>query len=315
MRFWLEHSNRAAFEYTRRITEYYAKSFYLCACLLPEEKKWATFAIYGFCRYADNLIDSIRNREPSEILNEVEFLSKELTVASRTGESEHPVIRPFVVVAQRFNIPINYPLDLLKGVQMDVGHARYKNFDELYVFCYRVAAVVGLMMTHVLEYNDQEAFGYAEKLGVAMQLTNILRDVQEDKRMGRVYLPLDELQKFGCSESTVFEERMTPAFKELMKFQVNRAHSYYDAANPGIKMLKAESQFAIRTASRVYRGILKKIEARDYNPFLGRVYVPRHRKLSILLREIVRTKFFSEQRRPAVTSTSSVTIESGLELR
>ncbi len=307
MKFWLEKSNRAAFEYTRQITAHHAKSFYMCTRMLPEEKRWATFAIYGFCRYADNLIDTIRNREMSEILRETEFLADELRVAYRTGESQHPIICPFIVVAQRFEIPIDYPLDLLKGVQMDVQHARYKNFDELYVFCYRVAGVVGLMMTHVLEYHDRAAFLYAEKLGVAMQLTNILRDIQEDKRMGRIYLPLDELQKFGCSENGILEERMTPAFKELMIFQVNRAHGYYDAANQGIQMLKTESQFAIRSASRVYRGILKKIEGRDYNPFLGRVFVPKHRKLSIMLREILRDKIFPEQRRPA--------IESGLELR
>jgi len=307
VKFWLENSNRAAFEYSRQITAHFAKSFYLCARLLPPEKRWATFAIYGFCRYADNLIDTIRNREVGEILRETEFLADELRVAYRTGESQHPIIRSFIVVAQRFEIPIDYPLDLLKGVQMDVQHARYKNFDELYVFCYRVAAVVGLMMTHVLEYHDKEAFRYAEKLGVAMQLTNILRDIQEDKRLGRIYLPLDELHQFNCSEGNILEERITPAFKELMIFQVNRAHAYYEAANPGIKMLKAESQFAIRSASRVYRGILKKIEARDYNPFLGRVFVPKHRKLSIVLREILRDKLFSDQRRPA--------IESGFDLR
>jgi len=307
MKFWLDTSNRAAFEYTRRLTAHFAKSFYLCACLLPPEKRWATFAIYGFCRCADNLIDSIRNRQAAEIVREVEFLAEELRIAYRTGESEHPVIRPFVVVAQRFGIPIDYPLDLLRGVRMDVDKTRYQTFDELYVFCYRVAAVVGLMMTHVLEYDDKEAFRYAEKLGIAMQLTNILRDIQEDKGMGRIYLPLDELQRFNCSEQNILEERMTPDFKKLMQFQVERAHVYYEEANQGIKLLRAESQFAIRSASRVYRGILKKIEARDFNPFLGRVFVPKHRKLGILLREILRTKLFPEQRPPA--------IESGLELR
>jgi phytoene synthase len=158
------------------------------------------------------------------------------------------------------------------------------------------------MMTHILGYERDEAFGYAEKLGVAMQLTNILRDVQEDKELGRIYLPLDELKEFGCCEDSIFEERMTPAFYELMRFQVQRAHSYYRAAHDGISMLQPDSRFAIYSASRIYRGILKRIEARDYNPFLGRVYVPQHRKFGILLQEILRTKIVAAQERLAMTA-------------
>ncbi|MDZ7291805.1 MAG: phytoene/squalene synthase family protein [candidate division KSB1 bacterium] len=300
MRFWLEPANRAAFEHARQITAHYSKSFYLSAYMLPVEKRWATYAIYGFCRYADNLIDKRRSRKAEEILLEVDFLARELEVAYRTGESEHPIVLPFIVVAQRHGIPIQYPLDLLRGVQMDVEITRYRNFDELHVFCYRVAAVVGLMMTHVLGCENEEAFGYAEKLGIAMQLTNILRDIQEDKDLGRIYLPLDELEAYGCSENDILEERMTPAFRNLMIFQVNRAHSYYEQASRGIPMLARESQFAIYSASRIYRGILKRIEARDYNPFLGRVFVPEHRKLGILLQEIFRTRFATVQQSLAV---------------
>jgi phytoene synthase len=297
LQFWLENYNRAAFEHARRLTAHYSKSFYLSACMLPAEKRWATFAIYGFCRYADNLIDKQRNRRVSEIIRETEFLAEELATAYRTGESEHPIIRPFIVVAQRCRIPIQYPLDLLNGVQMDVQTKRYKTFDDLHVFCYRVAAVVGLMITHVLGYTNDEAFIYAEKLGIAMQLTNILRDIQEDKGMGRIYLPLEELDRFGCRERDIIEERMTPPLRELMKFQVQRAHAYYETASNGITMLKPDSQFAIYSASRIYRGILKRLEARNYNPFLGRVFVPPHRKLGILLQEVIRTKILVAQER------------------
>jgi len=307
MNFWLEPSNRAAFEHARQITAYFAKSFYLSASLLPLEKRWATYAVYGFCRYADNLIDNRRHRAAAEILREVEFLEHELRTAYRTGESEHPILRPFIVVAQRCAIPLEYPLDLLRGVQMDIQNTRYKTFDELYVFCYRVAAVVGLMMTHILGYENNEAFGYAEKLGVAMQLTNILRDVKEDKEMGRIYLPLDELHAYGCCEKNIFEERLTPALRELIKFQVERAHAYYQAANAGIAILDADSRFAIYSASRIYRGILQRLEARHYNPFLGRVYVPKHRKLGIILQEVVRTKIVVAQQR--------LTLAAGLALK
>jgi phytoene synthase len=248
------------------------------------------------------LIDNRRARQAEEILREVEFLEHELRVAYRTGESEHPILRPFIVAAQLYEIPLEYPLDLLRGVRMDVQNARYQNFDELYVFCYRVAAVVGLMMTHILGYEKDEAFGYAEKLGVAMQLTNILRDVQEDKDLGRIYLPLDELERFGCGENNILEERMTPAFRALMQFQVQRAYSYYQAAHDGIPLLEPDSRFAIYSASRIYCGILKRIEARNYNPFLGRVYVPQHRKFGILLQEVLRTKIVAAQERLAITA-------------
>lgn len=304
MKFWLENSNRAAFEYARRLTSYYSKSFYLSACMLPPEKRWATFGIYGFCRYADNLIDKQRNRQIAEILREVEFLTEELVIAYRTGESEHPIIHPFIVTARRYQIPLQYALDLLKGVQMDVQNPRYQTFDDLYVFCYRVAAVVGLMMTPVLGYTNEMAFPFAEKLGIAMQLTNILRDIQEDIRMGRMYLPLEELERFGCREHDLLEERMTPRLRELMKFQLDRAHTYYDAAREGIAMLQPDSQFAIYSASRIYRGILKRLEARDYNPFLGRVFVPPHRKMGILLQEVVRTRFLVAQQRLAPSLSS-----------
>lgn len=299
MKFWLEKSQRSAFEYSRKLTANYSKSFYLSTCLLPQEKRWATFAVYGFCRYVDNLSDLQRDRNATEIERELEFLARELETAYRTGESEHPIVRPFVAVALRYGIPLAHPLDLINGVRMDLRHVRYQTFDELYPFCYKVAAVVGLMMTHIFGYEDHRVFAYAEKLGVAMQLTNILRDIQEDCRMGRIYLPLEELHAFKCGEFNIVAERMTPEFRELMAFQVNRAHSYYEAAEAGIELLDEDARFAVYAASRIYRGILRRLEARAYNPFLGRVYVPKHAKLSIVLQEVLRTKVLTTQERLA----------------
>ena len=178
---------------------------------------------------------------------------------------------------------------------MDVQQVRYETFDALSLFCYRVAAVVGLMMTHVLGYKDERVFGYAEQLGTAMQLTNILRDIKEDKEMGRLYIPQTDLAAFGVTEHDIFNEKMTPQLRALMKFQVERADHYYTEAMPGISLLKTESQYAIYSAARIYRGILRKIEARDYNPFLGRVFVPSSQKIKILLHEGLRTKVLSAQ--------------------
>lgn len=291
MKFWLEDSNKANFEYARLLTTHYSKSFYISARMLPRERRWATYALYAFCRYVDNLVDNPRSRTQEEIQKELQYLSQEIKLAYRTGESEHPVLSSFITVVRKYSIPVKYSLDLIEGVKMDIQYTRYKNFDDLYLFCYRVAAVVGLMMTYVLGYSDEKAFKYAEKLGVAMQLTNIIRDVKEDKDMGRIYLPLDELESFGITEEDIINEKMTPDMRELIKFQTERADSYYEQANHGIQMLAPESQFAIYSASRIYRGILKKIEKQDYNPFLERIFVSKPKKIAILLQEFLQTKF------------------------
>ena len=296
MRLWKPaDEDRAAFEHARRITAYYSKSFYFSARMLPSEQRWATYALYGFCRYCDNLIDTPRQRTKSELLKELQFVAEELRIAYDTGESEHPVIRAFILVAKSYGIPIAYPLDLLKGISMDVQQTRYKTFEDLSLFCYRAAAVVGLMMTHVLGYKDDRVFDYAKQLGIAMQLTNILRDIKEDKEMGRIYLPQIEWVQFGVSERDILDEKMTPQLKSLIKFQVERADRYYAEAIPGISLLKTESQYAIYSAAKIYRGILRKIEAHDYNPFLGRVFVPSIQKVGILLHEGLRTKVLSAQ--------------------
>lgn len=291
MKMLINHENRAAFEHARLLTKHFSKSFYISAKMLPRERRWATYALYGFCRYADNLIDNPRNRSKGELLQEADCLAQEIEIAYRSGESEHPVLKSFITVANHLHIPKKYPLDLIAGVKMDIQTSRYQTFDDLYIFAYRVAGVVGLMMTCVLGYKDDRAFEYAEKLGIAMQLTNILRDINEDKNLNRIYLPMEEMQKFGVNESTLFQERMTNELKNLIKFQVDRAQQYYDEANPGIKYLLPESRFAIYSASKIYNGILRKIEHRDYNPFLGRVFVPHTKKMIILLQEIFRSRW------------------------
>ena len=292
-KFWLHPDLKISFIHARHLTAHFAKSFYFSARILPTDRRWATYAVYGFCRYADNLIDSPRGRTPDELFAEVEALRQELVICHRTGESEHSVMRAFAPVMKRYSIPLEYPLDLLKGVTMDMEFDRYQTFDDLYVFCYRVASVVGLMMTCVLGYKDASAFEYAEKMGIAMQLTNILRDVQEDKNMGRIYLPNEDLTRFGVSEADILNEQFSPELRECMKFQVERAHHYYDEGDKGIPLLPRESQYAISAASKIYRGILLKIAEQDYNPFLGRVFVPQQKKMQILLSEVVRTKLFA----------------------
>ena len=287
-RYWRDNDLRPSFEHARALTARHAKSFYISARFLPPERRWGTYALYGFCRYADNLIDLPRQRTREQQLLEISHLADELDIAYQAGESEHPILKPFVAVAARYGIPMEYPRDLLRGCEMDIRFTGYETFKDLYVFCYRVAGVVGLMMTHILGYTNDEAFVPAEKLGIAMQLTNILRDVQEDKNMGRIYLPRQELKACQVAEEDIFAERMSPNLASLIRSQVERAYEYYQEAERGIPMLDKSSQFAIYSASRIYRGILYKIERQGYNPFLGRAYLPLRQKMAILLHEWLR---------------------------
>ena len=289
-KFWLEPELKASFLYSKQITAFHSKSFYLATKLLPDEKQWATFALYGFCRYLDNLVDTPRLRDKTEILDELTSVSKELKRAYQTKQSEHPVIKSFIVIAIKYNIPIKYPEDLIKGVTMDLIKYCYDTYDNLYLYCYRVAGVVGKMMTHVMGYSDPIAFDYAEKLGVAMQLANILRDIEEDSKMNRIYVPLQELEKFNLTFADIRQQRYSEKMKLFMAFQVERAETLFNEAEPGIRLLDKQAQFAISSASKIYAGILNVIKANDYNPFKGRVYVSKSKKIILMLTEFIKGK-------------------------
>ncbi len=289
-KYWEEESVKLNFGYSKSIIAHYAKSFYFSAQFLPKDRRWAAYAVYSFCRFADNIIDNPRNRSNDELLQELDSFSCELQQGYKYGESEHPALSAFIKVAKIYNIPLKYPLELIEGVKMDLTISHYNTFDELYLFAYRVAAVVGLMMTYILGFEDEETLVYAEKLGIAMQLTNILRDVKEDKELGRIYLPKEDLIKFNVTENDIHNENFTKEFQDLMKFQVSRALEYYKDAEPGIAQLNTESQFAIYTSSRIYGGILNKLIDNCYNPFIERASLSLKEKFVILLFEVAKGK-------------------------
>jgi phytoene synthase len=288
-----DHSIKLALNYAKHQTKHYSKSFFLSASLLPKEKRWDTFALYNFCRYADNIIDKPRNRSVEELKMEIDHLAKEIETAYKYGESEHPVVKSFAIIARKYQIPIKYPLELLEGVKMDLTIRRYDSFNDLYLFCYRVAGVVGIMMTYVLGFSNKRALYFAEKLGIAMQLTNILRDIKEDKNMGRIYLPAEELTKFNLTYEDIENEVFNKRVQDLVTFQINRANRYYKESQDGVKYLNMKTQFAITSASKIYQSILLKLEARNHNPFVGRVFVRLREKLVILIQELFKTRFWN----------------------
>ncbi len=183
---------------------------------------------------------------------------------------------------RRYRIPVRHFHELLDGTEMDQTTTRYATFDELYKYCYRVASAVGLVVLPVFGYKDKAALAPAEACGIAFQLTNILRDVKEDAQMGRIYLPLEELRRFGVSENDIMDSRATAQFLELMKFEAARARGFYDKARPLLEMIDADSRGTLAVMMAIYGGILRKIEESNFAVFDRRIRLSTAEKLWIV---------------------------------
>jgi phytoene synthase len=257
------------------VTAQGSRSFYFATRFFPREMARSAHAVYWFCRHTDDLVDECESIEQGR--TDLEEWSSKLNAGLAAGHSDHPVLTPFLDTVQRCAIPHEYPLELLEGMRMDLNATRYDTFDDLRVFCYRVASVVGLMMSHVIGYREP-ALPHAVDLGIAMQLTNILRDVGEDLDRGRIYLPAEDLERFDYTERDLRARISNTAFRELMKFEAARARAYYRSAEPGIQLLSRQGRFAVQIAGDVYKGILTRIERSNYNVFENRAVVPASQK-------------------------------------
>lgn len=257
-----------------------SKSFYFATRFFPPELARSAHAVYWFCRTTDDLVDECPTLDQGR--SDLEAWDLALRDALRTRTSEQPVLRLFLDAVEKHAIPAEYAFELIEGMRMDLNGQRYETFSDLRVFCYRVASTVGLMMSHVIGFAQpaQMAAGlrYAEDLGVAMQLTNILRDIGEDLGRGRLYLPAGEMAEFGVTEQELRAGRISPAFQRLMAFQIARARDYYQRAQPGIPMLNAQGRFAVRIAAEVYARILRQIEANGMDSLAHRAVVPAREK-------------------------------------
>lgn len=260
-----------------------SRSFYFATRFFPPKLARAAHGVYWFCRYTDDLVDECDSVQQGR--RDLEAWRGALTTALRAGRAEHPILAVFIDTVQRFGIPHEYPFELIEGMRMDLDCTRYRSFADLRVFCYRVASVVGLMMCHVIGFREN-APAYAIDLGIGMQLTNILRDVGEDLDRGRIYLPLEEMERFGYSQTHLRARMQSGEFRGLMRFQVARARDYYERARPGIALLNPEGRFAVGTAADVYRAILDRIERADYRVFDRRAVVPAVQKYWITLRGV-----------------------------
>jgi 15-cis-phytoene synthase len=269
------------FEDARAYTRQYAKTFYFASHVLPREKRAAAYAIYGFCRLVDNVTDAGVYTDRQHAAAKLQALREDIRSICNEAPGHGKGWSALREVVTRYQIPENHFLDLIRGVEMDLTRSRYATFEELQEYCYCVASVVGMIMSRVLGASDPEALQYAADLGTGMQLTNILRDVGEDLQMGRIYLPAADLQQYGIGEDDLKEQRVNDAFRELMRFQITRARSYYARAAEGILLLPDDgSRYCVRIMSSLYERILDQIVANGYDVFRRRAYVPLSEKLT-----------------------------------
>jgi phytoene synthase len=254
-----------AYKMAEKITAEHSKSFHFASGLLPEEKRSAVRALYAFCRTVDDIVDESEDDERNVQLDYWRHM-----VETASFDDNDLVAAAWADTLTRYHIPRHYALQLIDGVARDLCQSRYQTFDELATYCYGVASTVGLMSMYIVGFHGHEAVPYAIKLGVALQMTNILRDVGEDYGNGRLYLPREELVYYGIQETDIAEGRITENWRQFMKFQLDRTRQLYDESWAGVKMLEREGQLAIGAASVFYQGILDEIEKRDYDVFTGR---------------------------------------------
>jgi phytoene synthase len=256
------------------IARSHGRSFFLASHCLPPERRRAIQATYAYCRIADDIVDLSTDMASAALALD---LWEEQLIAPT-----HPVAIAFSAARAHYGVPIAPARDLITGVRIDLGLCRFASWDELRDYCYHVAGTVGLMVAPILGCQDDAALPHAVDLGIAMQLTNILRDVGEDARRGRLYLPLDEMAAFGCDPEAILRGRPSGRFRELLAFQAARARDLYVEARRGIPALSPAGRLTTLAASEFYSTILTAIEERDYDVFGARAYVPNGRKLGAL---------------------------------
>ncbi|MBI1281059.1 MAG: phytoene/squalene synthase family protein [Anaerolineaceae bacterium] len=268
-----------AYEHCAEMTRYHSKTFYLASSLLPHDKRRAVRALYAFCRVTDDLVDRNDGADALELLDKWQT-----KVSSHYPDGSDMVALAWADARARYQIPAGYAEQLIQGVRRDVHQQRYTTFADLAEYSYGVASTVGLMAMYIIGFEDEAAVPYAVKLGVALQLTNILRDVGEDWRAGRLYLPQDELEQFGLSEADIANGVNDSRWQAFMDFQIARNRQLYAEAEAGIAMLNADGRFAIAAAAGLYRAILDDIEARRGDIFAYRAHVSTIGKLRRLPR-------------------------------
>jgi phytoene synthase len=266
---------RRAYQHCRDITREHSRTFFLASALMRPEQRRAIQALYAFCRVSDDIVDRNDGDREADL--------RAWRLRSLGGQpGDDLVALAWTDTCARYHIPRQYAEQLLDGVTGDLTPRRYETFADLSHYCYAVASTVGLMVMHIVGYAGVEAIPYAIKLGVALQITNILRDVGEDWRNGRLYLPQQELAAFGLDEADITAGVVDDRWRAFMRFQIGRARRLFAEALPGVALLGESGRFAIGAAAELYQAILDDIEANDYDVFNRRAHTSERQKLALL---------------------------------
>lgn len=270
----LEHGYAEA----ENVTRVNSKSFFLASALLPYSKRRAVRVLYAFCRFTDDIVDVAREDAAER------FAAWRARALAQQPATDDLLLHAWHDVRVRHRIPVTYVRHLLDGIALDLVQTRYETFDGLARYCYGVASTVGLMAMHVIGFKDRSALPYAVKLGVALQLTNILRDVGEDFMQGRIYLPQEDLRRFRYTENDLASGVIDKRFRALMDYEIARTRQLYAEAWSGIRLLSRDGCLAIAAAADLYRAILGKIQANDYDVFNQRAHLSTAEKIARLPR-------------------------------
>jgi len=265
-----------------RLTRQSRSNFYYAFLFLPRSQREALYAVYAFCR----IVDDVADLEGDAAARRAALREWRAEVARCFDGTDPraPVARGLAAAVRAYPIPRTALEAIIDGVEMDLDRATYETFDELFPYCYRVASAVGLCCIEIFGYSEPRARDYAVNLGVALQLTNIMRDIEVDARAGRVYIPQEDLRRFGITGDDLRAGRYTPAFVQLMEHQTRRARHFYDAARRAFPAGDARRLVAAQIMGRIYLALLGELEARKFRVFGRRVSLPAARKLGIALR-------------------------------
>ena len=264
-------------------------SFYYSFLFLPTEQRQAIIALYAFCREVDDVVDECTDEQIAR--TKLEWWRKEIHQLYE-GEPNHPVCKALQPAIERYSLPVEHFIEIIDGMQMDLEYNAYPTFKELSLYCHRVASIVGLMSIEIFGYQDRNTRKYAHDLGMAFQLTNILRDVREDAERGRIYLPLDELEKFSVTPEEILSLKNTENMKKLFAFQAERAKEYYQRAFENLSDGDRYTQLSGVIMSAIYETTLEEIERDGYQVMAHRIRLTPLRKLWIAWK-----KYRSEKRR------------------
>ncbi len=262
-------------------------NFYYSFLMLPKPKREAIETIYAFCRYTDDIVDEQSNQR--ERTARLKQWTKELHLSLR-GASRYQILNKLSTVIQRFDIPLNHFYDLIKGMEMDLTKKRYKSFEELLEYCYKAASTVGLICAEVFGYSNEKTKQYAINLGIALQLTNILRDLKADAKRGRIYLPLEDLRRFRYTQQELLNGEYNDRFIQLMKFECDRAREYFRKAKSYLAEEDKPLFTAARTMGNIYYLLLRRIEKANYDVFSSRIRLSPPLKMLVAMVLSLRSK-------------------------